>query len=27
LGIKGILHSGYEATRTALENLDLKFSK
>ena len=27
LGIKGILHSGYEATRTALANLDLKFSK
>jgi putative hydrolase of the HAD superfamily len=26
LGIKGILHTGYEATRTALENLDLKFS-
>jgi len=27
LGIKGILHSGYEATRTALANLDLIFSK
>ena len=27
LGIKGILHSGYATTRTALENLDLIFSK
>jgi putative hydrolase of the HAD superfamily len=27
LGIQGILHSGYEATRTALENLNLIFSK
>jgi len=27
LGIKGILHTGYQATRTALENLNLIFSK
>jgi putative hydrolase of the HAD superfamily len=27
LGIKGILHSGYETTRTALANLNLTFSK
>jgi putative hydrolase of the HAD superfamily len=27
LGIKGILHSGYATTRTALENLNLIFSK
>jgi putative hydrolase of the HAD superfamily len=27
LGINGIIHTGYEATRTALENLDLIFSK
>jgi putative hydrolase of the HAD superfamily len=27
LGINGILHTGYEATRTALEKLDLIFSK
>jgi putative hydrolase of the HAD superfamily len=27
LGINGIIHTGYEATRTALEKLDLIFSK
>ena len=27
LGIKGILHTGYQAKRTALENLNLIFSK
>jgi putative hydrolase of the HAD superfamily len=27
LGINGILHTGYEATRTALENLNLTLSK
>jgi putative hydrolase of the HAD superfamily len=27
LGINGIIHTGYEATRTALENLELIFSK
>jgi hypothetical protein len=27
LGINGILHTGYQTTRTALENLDLIISE